>query len=410
MSDAVFNDESRFGANPIALADVLQLRVPVHWTEAVAVIEELCVVIAESVEPDFIPDAEGIVITSQGAVMVRRGSPGSTEVDAIGRTLNALLDPVSTPIPLRLFVAHGIGSEKYRSAAAFGEALSYYSRPDRTELIQALYLRCLSVPATPPPVMEDPLVVALPPVPEVPPPAARRAPRWAAPVAALLVLAVASLAWWSGAGRTILMPGRTLSAAATSAADSIVGRVREILAPVEREDAAPAAQTPATPARVDSRRRARAPRSDAERPVLETTTAVVGIASAAPAIFAPAVILPTEPGESADGALALPPPVLAAADATVYSVESPGVLPPVIYSPKLPPLPAADPAARGTNTMELLIDETGAVQHAKLTSTPMRMSDMMLLSPAKTWKFHPALKDGRPVKYRLTMSWVVAPP
>jgi hypothetical protein len=82
----------------------------------------------------------------------------------------------------------------------------------------------------------------------------------------------------------------------------------------------------------------------------------------------------------------------------------------VIYSPKLPPLPAADPAARGTNTMELLIDETGAVQHAKLTSTPMRMSDMMLLSPAKTWKFHPALKDGRPVKYRLTMSWVVAPP
>jgi outer membrane biosynthesis protein TonB len=128
-----------------------------------------------------------------------------------------------------------------------------------------------------------------------------------------------------------------------------------------------------------------------------------------------------EPGESADGALALPPPaanaapvvsppVLTSADATVYSVESPGVQPPVIYSPKLPPIPPADPTARGTNTMELLIDEAGAVQHARLTSTPMRMSDMMLLSPAKTWKFHPALKDGRPVKYRLTMSWVVAPP
>ena len=153
MSDAMLNDESRFGANPIALADVLQLRVPVHWTEAVAVIEELCVVIAGSSQPDFIPDAEGIVITSQGAVIVRRGSPGSTEVDAVGRTLNALLDPVSTPIPLRLFVAHGIGSGKYHSAAAFGEALSYYRRPDRTELIQALYLRCLSVPATPPPAM-----------------------------------------------------------------------------------------------------------------------------------------------------------------------------------------------------------------------------------------------------------------
>jgi hypothetical protein len=60
--------------------------------------------------------------------------------------------------------------------------------------------------------------------------------------------------------------------------------------------------------------------------------------------------------------------------------------------------------------MELLIDESGVVQQARLTSRPVRMSDMLLLSPAKTWKFHPALKNGQPVKYRLKMSWVVAPP
>ena len=97
-------------------------------------------------------------------------------------------------------------------------------------------------------------------------------------------------------------------------------------------------------------------------------------------------------------------------DPAVYSSSSLDVQPPVIYSPKLPPLPAADPYWQGTNTMELLIDETGEVRQARLTSRPVRLSDMMLLSPAKTWKFHPALKNGQPVKYRLTMSWVVAPP
>ena len=109
----------------------------------------------------------------------------------------------------------------------------------------------------------------------------------------------------------------------------------------------------------------------------------------------------------------LPPvaaPVVRAADPIVYSGASLDVQPPVIYSPKLPPVPPADPYWQGTNTMELLIDESGAVQQARLTSRPIRMPDMMLLSPAKTWKFHPALKNGQPVKYRLTMSWVVAPP
>ena len=34
------------------------------------------------------------------------------------------------------------------------------------------------------------------------------------------------------------------------------------------------------------------------------------------------------------------------------------------------------------------------------------LPDMMLLSAAKDWRFEPALKDGRPVRYRLTFNWV----
>jgi hypothetical protein len=33
------------------------------------------------------------------------------------------------------------------------------------------------------------------------------------------------------------------------------------------------------------------------------------------------------------------------------------------------------------------------------------MTDMLLLSGAKLWKFEPATKDGQPVRYRTTVSW-----
>jgi hypothetical protein len=128
------------------------------------------------------------------------------------------------------------------------------------------------------------------------------------------------------------------------------------------------------------------------------------------------VLVPLDSQSLSEGALALPPVAVNTpernlfVDQTVYTSASPDVQPPVMYSPKLPPMPPTTPDVLGTNTMSLLIDEGGAVQQALLTSPPVRMSDMLLLSAAKVWKFHPATKDGRPVKYRLTVSWTVAPP
>ena len=112
-----------------------------------------------------------------------------------------------------------------------------------------------------------------------------------------------------------------------------------------------------------------------------------------------------------EGGFARPPAAAAAApiDATVYSSAMPDVQPPVMFFPQLPPA-SAQPGAPGTNTMELLIDEAGRVERVRLVSDPVRLPDMTLLSAAKTWKFHPALKDGRPVKYRLPVSWEVTPP
>jgi len=413
-----------FAANPISLADVLALRVPVHWTEAVAVIEELCLVLTADGEPSAIPEAESIVITAQGAVFVRRGAAATQQVDAVGRMLNALLDPVTTPIPLRLFVAHSIGSDKYRSIQAFAEGLAYYGRPDREELIRALYQRCLNSPESVPDVeSEFPPVQAPPPVPPEPEVAPkRRLPRWLPVAAALLALVLIPLAFFRGSGKTdVLAPIRGLGAAAAAAATNVVQRVRLLVTPAPPTDG----KVEAEPAERASGNRGRrpAPRTSAGADAAIQPSASPGDLSVEATVPPdqgflgdPLVLLPVQPGTVAEGGLALPPflpppaSVVRAADPVVYSSASLDVQPPVIYSPKLPPVPPADPYFQGTNTMELLIDESGAVQQARLTSRPVRMSDMMLLSPAKTWKFHPALRNGRPVKYRLTMSWVVAPP
>jgi hypothetical protein len=135
-------------------------------------------------------------------------------------------------------------------------------------------------------------------------------------------------------------------------------------------------------------------------------------------LLPPVLLLPVDESVVVDGGLAVPPgvsgppPVAASSpvdDGLVYT-SGDGAQPPVMVSPQLPPVPVTEHRVPGTNTMELLIDETGRVERVRLVSEPVRMSDMMLLSGAKTWRFHPALKDGRPVKYRLTLSWIVAPP
>lgn len=436
--DEFESEATSFAANPISLADVLALRVPVHWTEAVAVIEELCSVLLTGGEPSAIPEAESILITAQGTVLIRLGAKGTREVDTVGRMLNALLDPVTTPIPLRLFVAHSIGSDKYRSLQAFAEALAYYGRPDRQELVQELYQRCLNssatLPADPP---EPTFAQAAPPVPP-PEPAEktvvprRRILRWLPAAAALLLLLLIPLTLTRGRGQTdLLSPFRGLGAAAAAAATTVVHSVQQFVSPAGPSDGKVEGESPDR-ANVSPTRGTRSPTSRPRGASAATASGSTpsSAAAAAPAIgnataeltrpADPSVLLPVQPGTVAEGGLALPPPlappaanplvVVRTLDPVVYSSSSLDVQPPVIYSPKLPPLPPADPYWQGTNTMELLIDETGEVRQARLTSRPVRMSDMMLLSPAKTWKFHPALKNGQPVKYRLTMSWVVAPP
>ncbi len=105
------------------------------------------------------------------------------------------------------------------------------------------------------------------------------------------------------------------------------------------------------------------------------------------------------------------PPVTASRDAApragrsrtpVPQATSGSVTPPV---PVFRPMPAWRPGASGKDrgpfkgTLEVLIDVSGHVASAKMTASVNPRYDAELLKAARTWRFQPAVKDGRPTAY-----------
>ena len=60
-----------------------------------------------------------------------------------------------------------------------------------------------------------------------------------------------------------------------------------------------------------------------------------------------------------------------------------------------------EPAA-GTQlgAIEVVVDEHGAVSDARVYLSVNRIYDNVLLESVKQWRYRPAMKEGRPVKYR----------
>ena len=96
-----------------------------------------------------------------------------------------------------------------------------------------------------------------------------------------------------------------------------------------------------------------------------------------------------------------------AVEAPVYSSEDRDVRPPQLRSAELSS-PLMPGAPTRTASMEVVVSEQGTVERARFLTPPRRMPDMMMLSRAKVWEFTPALKEGRPVRYRLVLSWEVS--
>jgi hypothetical protein len=83
------------------------------------------------------------------------------------------------------------------------------------------------------------------------------------------------------------------------------------------------------------------------------------------------------------------------------------VSPPVDVRPQLPRALPPNVRPEQLSRLELIVSESGTVESVKLVGTPRNVHDAMFLSAAKAWQFHPALKDGRPVRFRKTV-WITS--
>lgn len=107
----------------------------------------------------------------------------------------------------------------------------------------------------------------------------------------------------------------------------------------------------------------------------------------------------------------IPEPV-ATPVAKIHDSNDVEVVPPVALVQTIPRWsPTADSLRIKTYTgaLEIVVDETGAVTSARLTTPVNLMYDQLLLNATKRWRYQPAQKEGKPVKYRRLIAIVLTP-
>ncbi len=102
------------------------------------------------------------------------------------------------------------------------------------------------------------------------------------------------------------------------------------------------------------------------------------------------------------GGTTAPAPAPAPRREVVSSAPAGEIRPPIAVKQAVPPVPP-DLSRFGqlrSGEIEVLIDERGNVQSAKVISSIHPVYDAMVLSATKGWHYDPATADGVPVKYR----------
>jgi hypothetical protein len=82
----------------------------------------------------------------------------------------------------------------------------------------------------------------------------------------------------------------------------------------------------------------------------------------------------------------------------IYSIQDASVIPPIVVRESWAAL--AGVFAVRTGTIEIVIDETGTVAAAAMTTAVNAVYDRLALTEAKRWRYKPATLDAVPVKFR----------
>lgn len=412
----------------MTFTDILGRDIRIEWHEAVALVLDVAARMGAGAAAGRVPGLHQVELLSSGQVEIH-GGDSSEPVERLAQMLQVLLEHSDPPVQLRLLL-----SPAHESVAAYAASLEFFERPDRTAILQALYSRASTAPR----VAADDDLAALGEFPaegsgetetkrparagkadkqprEKRPPLSPRGRRVVRAAAALTLMTAAAGALYAGraessspmSGAAAMMSGGISGVA--SAVESAVSAIGE------RVGAAPAEPTPAEPVEAGATKPSRKSPPAARRNTRKPQVVAAGFRGPVP------VPLP-RPGLSAfdfyklPGLVAAPPKPIAASaplagvetvtpspESVVYSPGSRGVKPPIAVRPNLPSeLPPGLPASAITR-IDILIRPDGTVEAVKLLDPPRTVHDWMLLSAAKAWQFHPAMRAGVPVTYRQTL-------
>jgi TonB family protein len=85
----------------------------------------------------------------------------------------------------------------------------------------------------------------------------------------------------------------------------------------------------------------------------------------------------------------------------VFAAGDPGVIAPEPVKQEVPRLPSQiTRQTRERGLLEIVIDEQGRVTGLDLKVPLHPLFDSQLMQAAKDWRYRPATREGRPVKYR----------
>jgi protein TonB len=98
-----------------------------------------------------------------------------------------------------------------------------------------------------------------------------------------------------------------------------------------------------------------------------------------------------------------PPPSLP----RIYSSADRDVVPPEAIAQSLPSFPSTVKSATQAGIIEVVIDETGAVEQALMRVPINAIYDRLALNAARAWRYRPATVNGVPVKFRKSVQITV---
>jgi len=406
------------GPGPVSLADLKARGVAISWFEAVALVQGVCTALCELGLEDAPVNLDCIFLTADARVHLATGlsRDAALAIKGVGRALDELSDG-ELPVPLKLAVSKAVLTPPvFSSIAEFSGALSYFERPNRSQILQSVYERwknlpaeAVSTPAALEPARPLPRVAPSPPNSGTAAISPFRRDFRRRPFALIASgLFIVLLLGWSIfrspeiAYSSSTLPREALPAATPTNWDAIsrltrrpaelpmasVPRPRNVAPPQVSSAAAnrPAEEGISTIAEVPSEPSRVTPRQES----------ISAVPANAPAVSRQAVSRGTGSNTAVDR------PV----DDFVYTSTSADVVAPSIVYPKLPQVSANE---TGVAALELVVDQRGDVELAKAATDPASVAEAfkltMTLSAAKSWRFRPAMRAGVPVKYRLVV-WV----